>query len=82
MKGCYVRRGKRLLALFLCVCMVVMMVPITARAANSITPTKPTGSGTSTDPYLINTAAELYWFAGLVNGDATVCDYNETNNTI
>lgn len=81
MKGCYVRRGKRLLALFLCVCMVVMMVPITARAANSITPTKPTGSGTSTDPYLINTAAELYWFAGLVNGDATVCDYDETNNT-
>lgn len=33
MKGCYVRRGKRLLALFLCVCMVVMMVPVTARAS-------------------------------------------------
>ena len=30
--------------------------------------------------YQIGTAGELYWFAGLVNGDASVCDYDETDN--
>lgn len=30
--------------------------------------------------YQIGTAGELYWFAGLVNGDASVCDYNEESN--
>ncbi|WP_317336791.1 GLUG motif-containing protein, partial [uncultured Ruminococcus sp.] len=30
--------------------------------------------------YQIGTAAELYWFAGLVNGDASVCDYDATDN--
>ena len=30
--------------------------------------------------YQIGTAGELYWFAGLVNGDASVCDYDEESN--
>ncbi|MDD7402958.1 MAG: hypothetical protein PUH02_03330, partial [bacterium] len=41
------------------------------------TPVKPTGEGTEESPYQIKTTGELYWFAGLVNGDSTVCDYNE-----
>ena len=44
-----------------------MVVPTQAWA--DIEPSKPSGEGTSTSPYQISTAAELYWFAGLVNGD-------------
>ena len=40
--------------------------PMSARA---IEPKEPTGSGLSTDPYKISSKEELYWFAGLVNGD-------------
>lgn len=40
--------------------------------ATTITPTKPeNGNGTSENPYQITSAAELYWFAGLVNGTLT-----------
>ena len=38
------------------------------------------GDGSTDKPYIITKAAELYWFAGLVNGDASVCDYNEETN--
>ena len=38
----------------------------------------PQGDGTLANPYKISTVGELFWFAGLVNGDASVCDYNET----
>ena len=45
---------------------------ITASAeAVTITPTKPSGEGTEANPYQIGTAAELYWFAALVNGTLT-----------
>ena len=30
--------------------------------------------------YEIGNAGQLYWFAALVNGNAKVCDYNETDN--
>ena len=40
--------------------------------ATTITPTKPeNGEGTAENPYQITSAAELYWFAGLVNGTLT-----------
>lgn len=40
--------------------------------ATTITPTKPeNGNGTAEKPYQITSAAELYWFAGLVNGTLT-----------
>ena len=43
--------------------------PMSARA---ITPEKPkNGDGSKEEPYQISTAAELYWFAGLVNGTLT-----------
>lgn len=44
-----------------------MAMPTVASAA--ITPSKPTsGDGSTSNPYQISTAAQLYWFAGLVNG--------------
>ena len=50
-----------------------MVVPSTAWAQNTITPTKPAnGVGTEASPYQISSKEELYWFAGLVNGDASV----------
>lgn len=36
-----------------------------------ITPKQPSGEGTAESPYQIGTAAELYWFAALVNGTLT-----------
>lgn len=40
--------------------------------ATTITPAKPeNGNGTAENPYQITSAAELYWFAGLVNGTLT-----------
>ena len=58
-----------------------MVMPSVAWAENTIIPSKPTsGDGSSASPYQISTAAELYWFAGLVNGDTNVCDYNADTN--
>ena len=51
----------------------------TAHAA-TITPSKPEGDGSAEHPYQIKTAAELYWFVGLVNGDASVCTGEVTQN--
>ena len=45
-----------------------MIMPSMMLAEESITPTQPKGKGTADKPYQIGTAAELYWFAGLVNG--------------
>lgn len=40
--------------------------------ATTITPAQPkNGEGTAENPYQITSAAELYWFAGLVNGTLT-----------
>ena len=44
-----------------------MIMPSMMLAQESITPTRPKGNGRA-EPYLISNAAELYWFAGLVNG--------------
>ena len=59
-----------------------MVMPSVAWAEGSITPSKPTsGDGSAGSPYQIGTVAELYWFAGQVNGDANVCNYDESTNT-
>ena len=47
---------------------VTTMIMPSMMWAKSITPTQPRGEGTLEKPYQIGTAAELYWFAGLVNG--------------
>ena len=49
---------------------VAMVLP--AQVWADITPAKPsTGDGSSRNPYQIGNAAELYWFAALVNGKLT-----------
>ncbi|MCB6491944.1 hypothetical protein LI172_04550 [Coprococcus catus] len=47
--------------------------------ATTITPTQPSeGDGSVENPYQITSAAELYWFAGLVNG--TLTDGTQNNS--
>lgn len=46
---------------------VTTMIMPTMMLAQGITPKRPEGDG-KTKPYQISNAAELYWFAGLVNG--------------
>ena len=58
-----------------------MLMPSVAWA-DTITPTKPTtGDGSANNPYQIRNKEELYWFAGLVNGDASVCNDVVNQNT-
>ncbi|OYP57075.1 hypothetical protein CIK99_08095 [Prevotella sp. P5-92] len=63
--------------------LITMLLLVTAMtmpkmAWAEITTTPPSsGDGTSANPYQIGTAAELYWFAGLVNGTLE----GETQNT-
>lgn len=54
--------------LFTMLLFVTTMIMPSMMLAQSITPTTPKGKGTAEEPYQISTAAELYWFAGLVNG--------------
>lgn len=53
--------------LFTMLLFVTTMIMPSMMWAKSITPTKPKGDG-KTEPYQISNAAELYWFARLVNG--------------
>ena len=49
--------------------------------ADKSTLSKPqNGDGSADNPYQIGTAGELYWFAGLVNGDASVCTGGVSQN--
>ena len=57
--------------------LAAMIMLVTAMAMPSvawaqISPSKPSGEGTAANPYQIGSAAELYWFAALVNGDTNV----------
>ena len=50
-------------------------------SADNSTLSKPqNGDGSADNPYQIGTAGELYWFAGLVNGDASVCTGGVSQN--
>ena len=58
-----------------------MAMPSSTWAQSNITPTKPsTGDGSVNSPYQISTAAQLYWFAALVNGDESVCTGDVTKH--
>ena len=49
--------------------------------ADKSTLSKPqNGDGSADNPYQIGKAGELYWFAGLVNGDASVCTGDVSQN--
>ena len=58
-----------------------MIMPSMMLAQESITPTRPKGDG-KTEPYQISNAAELYWFAGLVNGTLPGGEKNASANAI
>ena len=61
---------------------VTTMIMPSMMWAQSITPTQPKGEGTLEKPYQIGTAAELYWFAGLVNGTLPSGVKNASANAI
>ena len=61
---------------------VTTMIMPSMMWAKSITPTQPKGEGTPEKPYQIGTAAELYWFAGLVNGTLVDVQKNASANAI
>ena len=50
------------------------------RADNSTLSKPQNGDGSADNPYQIGKAGELYWFAGLVNGDASVCTGGVSQN--
>ena len=61
-----------------CVGAAMMLAPM---GAGAITPEEPTGSGSPTYPYEISSKEELYWFAGLVNGDKSIIGEDIQQNT-
>ena len=68
--------------LFTMLLFVTTMIMPSMMWAQSITPTRPNGEGTAENPYQIGTAAELYWFAGLVNGTLENVDRDKSANAI
>ena len=61
--------------------LVTTMIMPSMMWAQSITPTRPKGDG-KTKPYQIGNRAELYWFAGLVNGTLENVDRDKSANAI
>ena len=61
--------------------LVTTMIMPSMMLAQGITPTRPKGDG-KTKPYQIGNRAELYWFAGLVNGTLTGVKKNISANAI
>lgn len=68
--------------LFTMLLFVTTMIMPSMMWAKSITPTQPKGEGTLEKPYQIGTAAELYWFAGLVNGTLEGVEKNASADAI
>lgn len=66
--------------LFTMLLFVTTMIMPSMMLAKSITPTQPKGEGTAENPYQIGNRAELYWFAGLVNGTLTGVKKNISAN--
>ena len=64
--------------LFTMLLFVTSMIMPSMMWAGSITPAKPNGEGTAEKPYQIGNAAELYWFAGLVNGTLEGVEQNKS----
>ena len=61
-----------------CMGAAMMLAPM---GAGAIMPKVPYGVGTEEEPYQITNAAELYWFAGLVNGDESIIGNSIKQNT-
>ena len=63
---------KKLLVLVFAIALCLGVLCLGASADYSGKPEKPDGTGTVDDPYKISSAENLYWFAGLVNGDTNI----------
>ena len=59
-----------------------MAMPASTWAKSNITPSKPSGDGSENSPYEISNAAELYWFAGLINGTLEGETQNKSANAV
>ena len=68
--------------LFTMLLFVTTMIMPSMMLAESISPSEPTGKGTADEPYQIGNAAQLYWFAGLVNGTLPNVEKNASANAI
>ena len=68
--------------LFTMLLFVTTMIMPSMMLAESISPSEPTGKGTAENPYQIGNRAELYWFAGLVNGTLVGVDKNASADAI
>lgn len=68
--------------LFTMLLFVTTMIMPSMMLAESITPTPPKGEGTVDKPYEIGNRAELYWFAGLVNGTLPDVEKDASANAI
>ena len=76
------KRKTKQLRLFAALLLLVAAMVMPSVAWAQITPEQPQeGIGTKDNPYKISSAEQLYWFAALVNGDASVCTGNVTQNT-
>ena len=51
--------------------LMLVAAMLMSSVASAVSLIKPSGEGSSSNPYQISTAAHLYWFAGLVNGKLT-----------
>ena len=51
--------------------LMLVAAMLMSSVASAVSLIKPSGEGSSSNPYQISTAAHLYWFAGLVNGTLT-----------
>ena len=63
---------KKLFVLVFAIALCLGVLCVGASADYSGKPEKPDGTGTVDDPYKISSAENLYWFAGLVNGDTSI----------
>ena len=72
---------KKLLVLVFAIALCLGVLCVGASADYSGKPEKPDGTGTVDDPYKISSAENLYWFAGLVNGDTSIIGSDTPQNT-
>ena len=72
---------KKLFVLVFAIALCLGVLCVGASADYNGTPSQPDGSGSAANPYQIGTAEELYWFAGLVNGDKSIIGSDTPQNT-
>lgn len=68
---------KKILSVLLAAVILIGMLPVTI-SAESIAPTAPAvGDGSENAPYEISTAAELMWFANLINDESHYAEFSD-----